>query len=138
MHINNQQRYQKTKNSKLYSSHPSVFHKSKVFPYLILSESYKQKHHTTLKILIFLTSCLTKWHSNNIKKHHITSKHSQNIKITFTSLYFTFKTLLFQSFRLLFKSFRPNWVLLGQIFCFKSVLQFLCAERSLKRERIRY
>ena len=138
VHTNNQQRYQKTKNSKFFALHFSVFHKPKLFSYLILPESYKQKHHTTLKVLIFLTSCFTKWCSNIIKKHHITLKHSQNIKITFTSLYFTLKMLLFQSFRLSFKSFRSNWVLLDQIFCFKSVLQFLCAERFSERERIRY
>ncbi len=133
---NNQQRYQKIQNSKFFKLHSSVFHTSKLFSYLNLSESYKQKHHTTSEILIFLTSHLTKWHSNNIKNLHITLKHSQNIKITFISLYFIFKTLLLQSFRLLsksfrllFKSFRSNWVLLDQIYCFKLNLWFLCAER---------
>jgi len=50
----------KIKNSKFFSLHSSVFHKSKLFSFLILSESYKQKHHTALKVLIFLTSHLTK------------------------------------------------------------------------------
>jgi len=59
MHTNNQQRYQKIENNKFFALHSSVFHKSKLFSYLILSESYKQKHHTTLKVLIFLTSYLT-------------------------------------------------------------------------------
>jgi len=75
----------KTKNSKFFTLHLSVFYKSKLISYLILSESYKQKHHTTLKVLIFLTSHLTKWHSNNIKKtlHHIKTftKHQNHIYI---------------------------------------------------------
>jgi len=96
----------KIKNSKLFTLHSSVFHTLKLFSYLILSESYKQKHYTSLEVLIFLMSHLTKLHSKNIKKPHITSKSLQNIKITFTSLYFTLKTLLFQSFRLLSESFR--------------------------------
>jgi len=56
MHINNQQRYQKLKKikiSKFFTLHSSVFYSSKSFLYLVLSESYKQKHCTTLKVLIF-------------------------------------------------------------------------------------
>lgn len=111
---NNQQRYQKTKNTKFFTSHPSVFHKLKLFPYLILPESYKQKRHTTPEVLIFWTSRLTKSHGNDTKKHRITPKHSRNTKITLTSLYFTSKTLLFESFRLLSESFRLLSSLLGR------------------------
>jgi len=67
MHINNQQRYQKIKNSKFFTLHSSVFHTSKLFSYLIFSENYKQKCHITSEVLIFLTSYLTKSYSNNIK-----------------------------------------------------------------------
>ena len=101
---NNQQRYQKTKNSKFFTSHSSVFHTLKSFSYLVLPQSYKQKHHTPPEVLVFLTPHLTKSHSKTTKKLHITPKPLQNTKITLTSLYFTSKTLLFQAFRLLFKS----------------------------------
>jgi len=65
-----------------------ILHKSKLFPSLILSESYKQKHHTTLKVLILLMSCLTKQHSNNIKKHHKTLKSHLHHYISLFKCYF--------------------------------------------------
>jgi len=65
--INNQQRYQKTKNSKLFALHSSVFHTLKSFSYLVLPKGYKQKHHTPPEVLILLTPHLTKSHSKNTK-----------------------------------------------------------------------
>jgi hypothetical protein len=62
---------------------------TKLFSYLLLSESYKQKHHTPSEVLVFLMSCLTKSHSKIIKKlHHIKifTKHQNHTHITISHL----------------------------------------------------
>ena len=98
--INNQPRYQKTKNSKFFASHPSVFHMLKLFPYLILPESCKQKTPHTTESFNFRDASLNKItqqnHQNPPLHTKISTKHQNHTHITIFHLQNT-TFLIFQA-----------------------------------------